>query len=88
MLQDFGRAGVAFRGKVANLFEQRQVDVGFDVALGAGIAIPIPGAADIAALFDDPNISDAGLAQARAGQQPTEPSANDHHVHVVVHGGT
>src|SRR3546814_11626580 len=54
------------------LFEQRHVDIGFDVALGAGIAVPVPGAAEIAGLFDDANVGDADLVQFRRREKATE----------------
>jgi hypothetical protein len=45
----------------ARLLEQREVDVGLHVALGPRIAVPVPGAAEITALFNDADIVDAGL---------------------------
>src|SRR5579872_6202672 len=65
---------------VAGLFQQRQVDVAFDIALRAWISIPVPGAAEVAAFLDDANILDPGLAQARRRQQAAETAAHDHHV--------
>ena len=49
VLEDLGREGVLLLRDVAELFEQRQVAVAFDVALGARIAVPVPGAAEVAA---------------------------------------
>ena len=64
---------------VAGLFQQRQIDVAFDVALSAWISIPVPGAAEVAAFLYDANILDPRLAQARRGQKAAE-AAHDHHV--------
>ena len=84
VLVDLGREGVFLLRHVAELFDQRQVAVAFDVALGAGIAVPVPGAAEIAAGFDDVNVVDAGFVEARAGQQSAETSADDYYVDLVV----
>ena len=53
VLEDLGREGVLLLRHVAELFEQRQVAIALDVALGAGIAVPVPGAAEVAAGLDD-----------------------------------
>ena len=80
MRADFVAEAVLFLGDVAGLFQQRQVDVAFDVALSAWIAIPVPGASEVAALLDDADILDPGLAQTRRGQEAAEAAADDHHV--------
>ncbi|MEI9985216.1 MAG: hypothetical protein WDN69_19725 [Aliidongia sp.] len=49
----------------------------------AGIAVPIPGAAEIAALLDDADIGDAGLDQPRAGDQPGEAAADESESDVI-----
>ena len=66
VLEDLGRVGVLLLRDVAELLEQRQVAVALDVALGAGIAVPVPGAAEVAARLDDAEVLEAGLAQPRA----------------------
>src|SRR5579872_4023085 len=80
MRTDLVAETVFFLRDVAGLFQQRQVDVAFDVALRAWISIPVPGAAEVAAFLDDANILDPGLAQARRRQQSAEAAAHDHHV--------
>ena len=80
MRTDLVAETVFFLGDVAGLFQQRQVDVAFDVALCAWISIPIPGAAEVAAFLYDANILDPGLVQARRGQEAAEAAAHDHHV--------
>src|SRR3546814_1299015 len=72
MFEQFGRIGIFLGRDIARLFEQRHVDIGFDVALGAGIAVPVPGAAEIAGLFDDANVGDADLVQFRRREKATE----------------
>jgi hypothetical protein len=66
--EDLGRARVLLFGDVAHLFQERQVDVRLDVALRAGVAVPVPGAAEVAALLDQAQVVEAALAQARAGE--------------------
>jgi hypothetical protein len=44
---------------VARFFEQRHVDQRRRVALGAGIAVPVPGAAEVTALLDQAEITNA-----------------------------
>ena len=53
--------------QVAGLLQQGEVDVALDVALGAGIAVPVPGAAEVRAALDDAEAVDAGVAQLYAG---------------------
>ena len=78
-----GREGVLLLRDVAGLLQQRQVDVALDVALRAGIAVPVPGAAEVAALLDDADALDPGLAQPGAGHQAAEAAADDQHVDLV-----
>ena len=77
------RPGVLLLRDVADLLEQRQVDVRLDVALRARVAVPVPRAAEVAALLDDADVVDAGLAQPGAGEQPAEAAADDDHVDLV-----
>ncbi len=85
VFEDLGGEGVFVLRHVAELFEQRQVDVGFDVAHRAGIAVPVPGAADIAGLVDEADALEPGLAQARAHEQAAEAAADDEEVDFVEH---
>src|SRR5580692_7405280 len=82
MFIDLRCEGVLLLRHVAELFDQRQIAVAFNIALGAGITIPVPGAAEIATGFDDVNIGDAGLMEARTGEQSAETSADDYDVDV------
>ena len=81
--EDFGRVGVLLARPVPGLLEQRHVDHRGRVALGAGIAVPVPGAAEVAALLDDADVRDAGLDQPRAGHQPRESAADKGEGHMV-----
>ena len=78
-----GAAGVLLLRHVADLLEQRQVDVRLDVALRARVAVPVPRAAEVAALLDEPDVVDAGLLQAGAGEQAAEATADDDDVDLV-----
>src|SRR6185312_8495699 len=68
--QDFRRVRILLRRHVAGLFEQRHVDHRRRVALRARIPVPVPGAAEVAAFLDDPDISYTGLRQPRGGGEP------------------
>ena len=84
VLVDLRRERVLLLRHVAGFFEQRQVAVRLDVALRARIAVPVPGAAEIAAGFDDAEVRDAPLLEARTGHQAAETAADDRHVDVQV----
>jgi len=84
VLPDLLAGGVLPLRDVSDLFEQRHVDVRLDVAVDAGVPVPVPGAAEIPALFDDPDPLHARLPQPRAGEQPAEAAADDEHVDAVV----
>ena len=75
--QDLRRVRVLLGRPMAGLLEQRHVDHRRGVALRAGIAVPVPGAAEIAALLDDAHVLDTGLDQARGGHQPGEAAADE-----------
>src|SRR5271155_6257357 len=87
VLVDLGREGVLLLRHVAELFDQRQIAVAFDVALGARIAVPVPGATEVAAGLDDSNLLDPGFVEARAGQQSAETSTDDYYIDLVVQRG-
>ena len=60
--EDLGALGVFLRGDVAELFQQRDVHVGLDVAGDSRIAIPVPGAAHVGRPVDQPHAFDTELA--------------------------
>jgi hypothetical protein len=84
VLPDLFAGGVAPLGHVPDFFEQRQVLVGLDVAVDARIPVPVPGSAEVPGLVDRPDLPDAGLAQARAGEQAAEAAADHRHFDAVV----
>ena len=79
---------VPFRRHVPGLLKQRHVDHRGGVALRAGVAIPVPSAAEAAAFLHDPHVLDAGLPEPGAGHQPGEASADEGDRHVVALGIT
>ena len=81
--EDLRREAVLLFRHVAEFLDQRQIDVGLDVALRAGVAVPVPSAAEVAALLDDAQIAHAGFAQPRPSQQAAEAAADHDHVHLV-----
>jgi hypothetical protein len=56
-------------GHIVQFVEKRQVVIGDDVAGHSGIAVPIPGAADVRCPLHDTDALDANLAQPRRGQE-------------------
>src|SRR5262249_2402680 len=70
-------ARVLLHRNVAELFEQRQVDVRLDITGRARVPVPVPGPAYVATLLDHPEIVDPGLAQPRPHQETAE-STTDH----------
>ncbi len=74
---DLGSPRIFAHRHVAGLFQQRQIDVALGVASRTGIAIPVPGAAEIGRLFHDAEIGDAGRAQTRTTQQAAEAATDD-----------
>src|SRR5438105_2427939 len=88
MLPDFGALGVFLLGDVAGLLEQRHVDVGFGVAGQAGIAVPVPGAAEVGAALDDADVRgiDTLLAQIGACREPAEAAAGNDRLDLADNG--
>jgi hypothetical protein len=86
VLQDLRCVGVFLRGHVPGLLEQREVDIGLDVALGARIAVPVPGPAEAATLLDDEKVVDTGLSQPGPGDEPGETASDHDHGHGVAPG--
>src|SRR5262249_51563690 len=68
VLEYFGCEGVFLLRQVAGFLEQRQIDVGLDIALRARVAVPIPGAAEVSTLLDDSEVRDSGLQEASRGE--------------------
>ena len=83
MLQNFRCVGVFFFRDVPGLLEQRQIDVRLDIALRARITVPVPGPAEVSALFDYADVLDASLAQTRARHQTTKAATDDQDSHIV-----
>src|SRR5262249_16278192 len=58
-----------------------------DVALSAGIAVPVPGAAKVPGLLDDAKVSYPGLLQSSRREETAEAPADDHRVELFVQRG-
>ena len=71
---------------VVHLLEHGHVDVRLDVAHHAGVAVPVPGAADATGLVDQHDLAQAGIAQLRPHDDARHPGAHDRHVDVLDHG--
>jgi hypothetical protein len=86
MLTDLLTRRVSLCRHIAGLLEQGHVDVRLDVASDARVAVPVPGAADVARLVHQAHVVDARLAQERTGLQAAEAGADDEHRDAVRHG--
>ncbi len=81
--EDLGGLGVLLLRHVPDLLQQREVHVRLDVARGAGIAVPVPGSAEVAALLDQADVVDARLAEPSAGEESAEAAADDQYLDLV-----
>ena len=81
--EDLVALGVFLGRDVAELLQQRHVHVRLDVARYAGVPVPIPGAADVGSLVDEPDALHTELAQPGPGQQSAESGADDRDIDVV-----
>ena len=84
VLENLEARGELHRGDVLHLLEQRQVAVRLHIAGDARVAVPVPSAADVAALLAEPHVGEAGAAQLVPQQQPGEPGADAQHLALVV----
>ena len=87
VFEDLGCVRIFVFRDVVQLLEQRQVAIRLDVAHGAGVAVPIPRAAEVTGLLNHPEVVEAGLAQPSAHEQTAETAADDSHLHLVVERG-
>ena len=85
VLEDLRGAGVVLGRHEARLLEERQVDVGLDVAHAARVPVPVPGAAEVARLLDDPDVGDPVLAEVDRREHPGEAAAHDDHGRLLDH---
>ena len=83
VLEDLEARRELHRRDVAHLLEQREVAVGLDVAGDARVPVPVPRAADVAALLAEADVVEPGLAELVPQQQAGEPGADDEHVALV-----
>ena len=83
VLLDLWSVGVLLLRDVAGLLEQRKVDVGLHVALGARVPVPVPRATEVAALLDDADVGDPRLHEPSGGDQPGEPATDQGHGDLV-----
>ena len=83
VFEDLRRPGVLLAGDVGGLLQEREVHVGLDVALCSRVPVPVPGAAEVAALLNDAKVVDPGLREPCAGDQAGEPAADDRDGDVV-----
>ena len=86
VLEDLEPGGELHGGDVLHLFQQREVGVRLDVAGDAGIAVPVPRAADVAALLAEAHVVEPGLAELVPQQEAGEPGADHQDLALVGQG--
>ncbi len=86
VLEDLSGAGVALGRHEARLLEERQVHVRLDVAHAARIPVPVPGAAEVSRLLDDPDVIDPVLGEVDGREHPGEATPHDHDGGLLDHG--
>ena len=80
MLENLMPKGIFLFGHISGLLQQRKVDIGLDVALRAGIAIPVPSATEVSCALDDAEAFDAGFLKSSAHVEAAEAPAKHHHL--------
>jgi hypothetical protein len=83
VLENFETRRKLHRREVLHFLQQREVAVRLDVAGNPRIAIPIPGAADVAALLTKANILKTGFPQLVPEHEPSEAGADDENFALV-----
>jgi hypothetical protein len=83
VLEDLRAVHVLLGRHVAGLFQQRHVHIGRRVALSTRVPVPVPGAAEVATLLDDPYVVDPGLLEPGTRDEPGEAAADEGDGHVV-----
>ena len=81
--EDLVALGVLLGRDVAQLLQQRHVHVRLDVTRDARVPVPVPGAAHVGGLVDQPDALHAELPQPGTGQQSAEPGADDRDIDLV-----
>ena len=75
--EDFRRMRVLLRRHVPGFLEQGHVDHRGGIALRARITVPVPGAAEVATLLDDPDVLHAGFRHPRRSGEPGKAAADE-----------
>jgi hypothetical protein len=68
---------------IAQLLQQRHVDIRLDVTRNARVPVPVPGAAHVGGLVDEPDAAHAQSPQPGSGEQTTETGADDRNIDLV-----
>ena len=84
IIQRFRRIGIFLLRGELGFFQQGKIHIGLDIARGTGIAVPVPCTAKIAAFFDNAEIINTGLTQARRSQHAAEATPDNRHINFVI----
>src|ERR1700685_529820 len=83
MLTNFTRIRVFILRDVMHPLQEGQVDVGIDIALCSGKAVPVPDAAEVTGFVDDPDTVHADITKRDGGLNATQAAADDAHFDVL-----
>src|SRR5690606_20853381 len=83
VLENLGGLRVFLDRHVADFLEKRQIDIGFNIAGGTGIAVPVPCAAEITALLNQADPLYACFTQAGTGKQAAKAAADNHDIDFI-----
>ena len=70
----------------SRFLQQREIDIGFNIAGGTWISVPIPSPAKVSAFLNDAEIGDPSVVQPRSSQHATKTTANNHNFDFVFDG--
>ena len=80
--EDLGRKRVAICRHEAGFFKHRQIHVRLNVTHRTGVTVPVPGAAEVAALFNDAEIVDTELAKVCCFEHAAETTTDDYDIDI------
>ena len=84
VLADLARLGIALFGHVTGFFQQRKVNIGFDITGRTRVTIPIPGTTNIAASLYDADLLNASFTHAGCGHKAAKATTNYQHIQFIV----
>ena len=84
VLQRLRRVGVLLLGNEARFLEHRQINVGFDIAGGTRVTIPVPGTAEATAFFDQREVINTRIFKPSRSEHTAKTAADYQHFHLLL----